>query len=80
MIESEHDNFTEMKAYPCSVRSNWILDALVKGGEYKPKGIDQQQGFTHCRKEQRNVLRSLVRGFTCYGCRRRACTAGTSDQ
>jgi cephalosporin-C deacetylase-like acetyl esterase len=39
MIDSEHDNFTPMKAYPCTVRSKQILDVLVKGGEYKPEGL-----------------------------------------
>jgi cephalosporin-C deacetylase-like acetyl esterase len=39
MIDSEHDNFTPLKAHPCSVRAKEILDVLVKGGEYQPKGI-----------------------------------------
>jgi cephalosporin-C deacetylase-like acetyl esterase len=39
MIDSEHDNFTPLKAHPCSVRSKEILDVLVKGGEYLPKPI-----------------------------------------
>jgi cephalosporin-C deacetylase-like acetyl esterase len=39
MIDSEHDNFTPLKAHPCSVRSQEILDVLVKGGVYQPKGI-----------------------------------------
>ncbi len=39
MIDSEHDNFTPLKAHPCSVRSQEILDVLVKGGVYQPKGV-----------------------------------------
>jgi cephalosporin-C deacetylase-like acetyl esterase len=39
MIDSEHDNFTPLKAHPCSVRSKEILDVLVKGGDYLPKAI-----------------------------------------
>ena len=36
MIESEHDNFTYLKAQTCGARSKEILDLLLKGGEYKP--------------------------------------------
>jgi cephalosporin-C deacetylase-like acetyl esterase len=39
MIDSEHDNFTFLKAQPCSVRSKQILDVLVKGGEYHPREL-----------------------------------------
>lgn len=35
MIDSEHDNFTGLKAQPCSARSKEILNVVVKGGEYQ---------------------------------------------
>jgi cephalosporin-C deacetylase-like acetyl esterase len=39
MIESEHDNLTPEKARPCTVRTNEILDVLVHGGSFSPKGL-----------------------------------------
>jgi cephalosporin-C deacetylase-like acetyl esterase len=39
IIDSEHDNFTPLKAHACSARSKEILDILVKGGAYEPKAI-----------------------------------------
>jgi len=39
MIESEHDNYTPEKARACPERSKEILDLLLKGGEFKPNGL-----------------------------------------
>ncbi len=41
MIESEHDNLTPQKGRACPARTREILDTLVKGGEFIPKGIKQ---------------------------------------
>jgi cephalosporin-C deacetylase-like acetyl esterase len=37
MIESEHDNLTPEKARVCSVRTNEILDVIVRGGTFTPR-------------------------------------------
>jgi cephalosporin-C deacetylase-like acetyl esterase len=37
MIESEHDNLTPEKARACSVRTNEILDVIVRGGTFTPR-------------------------------------------
>jgi cephalosporin-C deacetylase-like acetyl esterase len=39
MIESEHDNYTFLKAQACSARSKEILDLMLRGGEFKPNGL-----------------------------------------
>lgn len=39
VIDSEHDNFTYMKMEPCHARTKELLDLLVKGGVYTPKGL-----------------------------------------
>src|SRR5205814_550343 len=41
MIESEHDNLTPQKGRACPARTKEILDLIVKGGEFKPKGLAQ---------------------------------------
>lgn len=41
MIESEHDNLTPQKGRACPARTREILDVLVKGGEFHPKGFKQ---------------------------------------
>ncbi len=38
MIESEHDNFTPDKGRACPARTKELLDLILKGGEFKPKG------------------------------------------
>ncbi|HEY2433491.1 MAG TPA: acetylxylan esterase [Vicinamibacterales bacterium] len=38
MIESEHDNLTPEKARACSLRTAEILDDLVHGGTFAPRG------------------------------------------
>jgi cephalosporin-C deacetylase-like acetyl esterase len=40
VIDSEHDNFTYLKMEPCHSRTAEILDLLLKGGEYTPKGLE----------------------------------------
>ncbi len=37
MIDSEHDNLTPDQARPCSMRTNDILDQLVRGGTFTPQ-------------------------------------------
>ncbi len=39
MLESEHDNLTPAKARVCTDRQNEILDVVVHGGRFTPKGI-----------------------------------------
>jgi len=39
IIDSEHDNFTPLKAHSCGARSKQILDVLVKGGSFEPRAI-----------------------------------------
>jgi cephalosporin-C deacetylase len=39
LIESEHDNLTPQKGRACPARTGEILDVLVKGGEFKPSGL-----------------------------------------
>ena len=39
MIESEHDNLTPQKGRACPARTRELLDVLVHGGEFRPKGI-----------------------------------------
>jgi cephalosporin-C deacetylase-like acetyl esterase len=39
MIESEHDNLTPQKGRACPARTGEILGVLVKGGEFKPNGL-----------------------------------------
>lgn len=41
MIESEHDNLTPQKGRACPARTREILELLVKGGEWNPKGLRQ---------------------------------------
>ena len=41
MIESEHDNMTPQKGRACPARTNEILDDMVKGGSFVPKGLEQ---------------------------------------
>jgi cephalosporin-C deacetylase len=41
MIESEHDNLTPQKGRACPARTKELLDVLVKGGEFNPKGLAQ---------------------------------------
>ena len=41
LIESEHDNLTPQKGRACPARTREILDVLVKGGGFVPKGIEQ---------------------------------------
>jgi cephalosporin-C deacetylase-like acetyl esterase len=41
MIDSEHDNYTPMKAHACSVRSGEIQKLLVQGQEYTPRELVQ---------------------------------------
>ena len=41
MIESEHDNMTPQKGRACPARTNEILDEMVKGGSFVPKGLEQ---------------------------------------
>jgi cephalosporin-C deacetylase-like acetyl esterase len=41
MIESEHDNLTPQKVRACSARTKEILDQLVQGGDFHPKGSQQ---------------------------------------
>jgi cephalosporin-C deacetylase len=41
MIESEHDNLTPEKGRACPARTREILDDLVKGGSFTPKGVQQ---------------------------------------
>ena len=41
MIESEHDNLTPQKGRACPARVREILDVLVRGEEFVPKGIEQ---------------------------------------
>ena len=41
MIESEHDNMTPQKGRACPARTNEILDDMVKGGSFVPKGLAQ---------------------------------------
>ena len=41
MIESEHDNMTPQKGRACPARTNEILDEMVKGGSFVPKGLGQ---------------------------------------
>ena len=40
MLESEHDNLTPDKAQVCTSRTNEILDMLVHGGQFTPKGLN----------------------------------------
>lgn len=41
MIESEHDNLTPQKGRACPARTSEILDDMVKGGSFAPKGLEQ---------------------------------------
>ena len=41
MIESEHDNLTPQKGRACPARTREILDLIVKGGEFKPVGVQK---------------------------------------
>jgi len=41
MIDSDHDNITPDQGRACPARRKQILDLLVKGGEFKPNGLDQ---------------------------------------
>ncbi len=41
LIESEHDNYTPEKVRACNDRVSAILDLIVKGGVYKPNGLQQ---------------------------------------
>ena len=41
MIESEHDNMTPQKGRACPARTSEILDEMVKGGSFVPKGLGQ---------------------------------------
>jgi cephalosporin-C deacetylase len=40
MLESEHDNLTPEKARVCTTRENDILDVVVHGGQFAPKGLN----------------------------------------
>jgi cephalosporin-C deacetylase len=40
MIESAHNNLTPEKGRACPARTNEILDDLVKGGKFAPKGFE----------------------------------------
>jgi cephalosporin-C deacetylase len=39
MIDSEHDNYTPDKGRACPARTKEILGLLLKGSEFKPKGL-----------------------------------------
>ena len=40
MIESEHDNLTPQKGSACPARTREILNDMVKGGSFAPKGLE----------------------------------------